>query len=328
MNDSQPRIPLYRVRANGALMTPDPVPNLGGGVQYLSLSAGTSHSYLPGAIEEVTDPAEYDSAAHLLEAMLPTLEKRRKEAVVLAAKKQGEAEKKRRKAEMLREYASLRQEYGVDDHRYLSHPDELHSILLVLKAGQPLSPEQEGWLELNQLDRLVHLSRERQAERYDAEAGSAEHPDVAANAAANASSLWRRVHKPERALASTASLDPLPPTVERRVGAKVLTTRGGAYRDLGDLASAERCGLEAVRLDSSNQYPYSLLGAVYYQMGEPTKGDEFFAEAAGLGAGDNRGALRRAVEGAQGEARRRAAAHLLEKDRKAYAWAARYVTGD
>jgi hypothetical protein len=309
-------------------MTLDPVPNLGGGVQYLNLSAGTSHSYLAGAIEEVTDPREYDQAAHLLEAVLPTLEKRRKEAAVLAAKKQGEAEKERRKAETLREYAPLRREYGVDEHKYLSHPDELHSILETLKADEPLTPDQEEWLGKHQLERLLHLSWERQAERYEAESAVAAAPDVAANAAANASSLWRRVGKPDRALAATASLAPLPPTLGGRVSAKVLTTRGGAYRDVGDLANAERCGLDAVSLDPSNQYPYSLLGAVYYQMGEPTKGDAYFADAARLGAGDNRSALRRAVESAQGEARRRAAAHLLEKDRKAYAWAARYMTAE
>lgn len=329
MDESQARIPLYRVRGNGALMTLDPVPNLGGGVQYLSLSAGTSHSYIPGAVEEITDPLEYETFAPLLEGVLPRLEQRRKEAAVLAAKQQEDAEKRRREAEKLRELAPLRREFGVDEPRYLAHPDVLHSVLYALKDGQPLASEQEEWLRKNQLERLVLLGWERQAERLDAEAAVAGNPDAVANAAARASSLWRRAGKPERALASTASLDPRPPTLERRASAVVLTTRGGAFRDLGDLANAERCGLEAVSYDSSSSFPYSLLGAVYYQMGDAARGDEYFARAEALGArGESRDReIRRAVDRAEAEEQKRLATHLLAKDPKRYSWAERYARG-
>ena len=44
----------------------------------------------------------------------------------------------------------------------------------------------------------------------------------------------------------------------------LLTTRGGALRDLDDLVDAEKCALQAIEYWSKSHNPYTLLGAICY----------------------------------------------------------------
>jgi hypothetical protein len=107
------------------------------------------------------------------------------------------------------------------------------------------------------------------------------------------------------------------------VKAAALTTRGGAYKDLGHFAEAEECGLAAIEVDESKHHPYTLLGAVCYGTGQYGRGDQFFALAAqrGASARETDGAIRGAVRAAKPEGRGAAARHLLHKDATRYAWA-------
>ena len=42
---------------------------------------------------------------------------------------------------------------------------------------------------------------------------------------------------------------------------------------------AERCGQTAIKLAPKDFYPYNLLGAVYFQRGDPEEGDKYFQVA-------------------------------------------------
>lgn len=63
----------------------------------------------------------------------------------------------------------------------------------------------------------------------------------------------------------------------------LLTTRGGALRDLDDLEAAKESAREAIRVSPDYFHPHNLLGAIYLQEGNIEKGKEHFAEAEKLG---------------------------------------------
>lgn len=101
----------------------------------------------------------------------------------------------------------------------------------------------------------------------------------------------------------------------------ILTTRGGAFRDLDMLSEAKSYALRAIKIDSRSHYPYSLLGAIYYQSGEPAKGDEFFSEARERGANSNQDKeIRSAVKNANEDSKQRIIQYLLNKDPDRYQW--------
>ncbi len=64
----------------------------------------------------------------------------------------------------------------------------------------------------------------------------------------------------------------------------LLTTRGGALRDLKDLDAAKRCARAAIDCDSGSPHPYNLLGAIHIQQGKTSEGEECLATAGRLGA--------------------------------------------
>ena len=103
--------------------------------------------------------------------------------------------------------------------------------------------------------------------------------------------------------------------------------RGGAYRDLGQLADAETAAREAMDLDPQSFYPYNLLGAIYYQRGLPEAGERYFDRARELGSSPHEEdeGIQSAIEKA-GEAERVIVAeYLLRKDSTRYEWARYYL---
>ena len=61
----------------------------------------------------------------------------------------------------------------------------------------------------------------------------------------NASSYWRKADEPEKALHLTEQID-FKKIKEAKLKQALLTTRGGALRDLGNLTDAEKCALQAI----------------------------------------------------------------------------------
>ncbi len=93
-----------------------------------------------------------------------------------------------------------------------------------------------------------------------------------------ACSCWRKAGFPDIGMQMIESVK----SNDSKVMAAILTTRGGACKDLKDLNTAEKCAWEALKYRVS-KYPYSLLGAIYYLRGSPEKGDEYFKKAFELG---------------------------------------------
>lgn len=101
--------------------------------------------------------------------------------------------------------------------------------------------------------------------------------------AVNASAHWRKADEPECALGVTA-------TALAQVGrgpklrSALLTTRGGALRDLRRLDEAKSLGCEAHELTPKDYRPCTLLGAVHFELGNLVTGHEWYAKAESLGA--------------------------------------------
>ena len=101
--------------------------------------------------------------------------------------------------------------------------------------------------------------------------------------AINASSHWRKAAKPNSALDLTEAA-----LAKDRLASKehsaLLTTRGGALRDLRRLEEAKSVGLEAHRLMPDNFRPCTLLGAVHIELGDLVMGHSWYVKAEKLGA--------------------------------------------
>lgn len=105
---------------------------------------------------------------------------------------------------------------------------------------------------------------------------------------------------------------------DRQAQAALLTTCGGAFRDIGNLEQAEKCARKAIRLNPKKYYAYNLLGAIYYQRGEPAEGYEFVKQALERGANKKSQEVKilEALENAGEDEKRKVAEYLHYKNPK------------
>ncbi|OQW86846.1 MAG: hypothetical protein BWK78_09655 [Thiotrichaceae bacterium IS1] len=140
---------------------------------------------------------------------------------------------------------------------------------------------------------------------------------------ANASSHWRKAEKPKSALAVTDKLN-FAKIKEDKLKSALLTTRGGAFRDLGDLDQAESCAMQAIQYYPQSHHPYTLMGAICFERGQYG----WFAEAIQRGASlrDQDAELKRIVKDTKDSKKLwELIKYLLDKDSERYSWAIRYL---
>lgn len=145
---------------------------------------------------------------------------------------------------------------------------------------------------------------------------------------ATLSKEWRRLHRPERALEATGRVigrdQKLLVTVTNDEEAILLTTRGGAYRDVGDRENARRCAQRSIALRPNHGYAYCLLGAIDVDEGAISSGEASFSECERLSSTSDADALRHsALRSSKYPAEY--AAYLLDKDPVRFSWAERFL---
>ncbi|MBD2597125.1 hypothetical protein H6G74_22765 [Nostoc spongiaeforme FACHB-130] len=141
-----------------------------------------------------------------------------------------------------------------------------------------------------------------------------------------ASSYWRKANEAEQSLKLT-NLD-LNKIKENKLKSAILVTRGAAFRDLGKLGEAEKCAVKAMEFHPASYQPYTLMGAIYYDLGDYIKGDYYFDEAIKRGAKTEEidYEIKRIFRNKKDEEQRHEAAiYLLKKDSHRYAWAKTYL---
>jgi tetratricopeptide (TPR) repeat protein len=182
-------------------------------------------------------------------------------------------------------------------------------ILLRLNAGENLIDDDYAWLQEQRggLSRLAALGHHAHYRRI----GDLWH-------LIRACSAYRDAGMPEQGLTITddADINACP----ANVAAALLTTRGGAYRDVGNLEEALASGEASLRL-SPSPHAHALLGGVYFDRGDPENAEKHF-EHAGDASDRTR---KRALLSTPVEQRSIAAAFLLRKDPVRYAWATTYI---
>ena len=104
----------------------------------------------------------------------------------------------------------------------------------------------------------------------------------------------------------------------------VLTTHGGAKRDLGNLAAAQSMGEKAHALQPGNFRPCTLLGAVHFQQRNYELGHEWYrkAEARGASSGSIKAEIQTLLKNMTGKERGAAISELLRIDPERYGWLA------
>ena len=172
-----------------------------------------------------------------------------------------------------RHFIELKHKYYASQYPDDSPTSRLYPILLELEDKRPLDENEIRWLEDEELFGVPAIYYEM-CFRKEIDCDNQWHE-------VRASRYWRKAGHPEKALKITA--DVKYPHAPKRTSA-VLTTRGGAFADLGELEEAERCAHEAIRWHSSSWHPYNLLGRIYFMKDQYDEGTEYFMRAIELGA--------------------------------------------
>jgi len=240
-------------------------------------------------------------------------------------------------------FATLKSKYDVSDYQDKSPSSPLYAILQKLKKAERLEPTDVAWLEENKIKRHqsnygYYGGREEGYKLFSGKIWNTYHKIEAKFYEQeyqrtgnkwnlpNASSHWRKADQPKQALKLTENLN-FDKIKENKLKSALLTTRGGAFRDIHELKKAEKCALKAIEYQPSSHHPYTLMGAICFERGQYSKGEEWFEKAIQRGASprDQDAEMKRVVKNAKDENKRREVVeYLLKKDPQRYAWAKSY----
>ena len=223
-----------------------------------------------------------------------------------------------------KEFAALKVKYRIIDRDFPFDP--FYAIMVKLEKEERLDPvlvvqliQQELLAKHGRIAIAYHRLEARFSEQeYERTGNKWNLP--------NASSHWRKADEPESALKVTENLD-FDQIKENKLKSALLTTRGGAFRDIDKLDDAQKCALKAIEYQPQSHHPYTLMGAICYERGQYSQGDDWFNKAIKRGAEseDIDSELKRVVKNAKDEKRREVVEYLLTKNPQRYAWAKAYI---
>ncbi|MEG4812011.1 hypothetical protein QUA82_30960 [Microcoleus sp. F8-D3] len=245
-----------------------------------------------------------------------------------------------------KEFAALKSKYDVSNYKDRAPSSPLYAILQKLDKGERLEPTDVAWLEENKIEASQpsysyygwQEERRYQGQRlFSGKIFTAYHKIEALfyeqeykNTGnkwnlPNASSHWRKAEQPRSALKLTENLN-FDKIKENKLKSALLTTRGGAFRDIDKLDDAERCALKAIEYQPQSHHPYTLMGAICFERSQFSEGERWFNEAIKRGASprDQDAEMKRVVKNAKNGKRREVVEYLLKKDPQRYAWAKFY----
>ncbi|MEG5057550.1 hypothetical protein QUB60_04350 [Microcoleus sp. A2-C5] len=229
--------------------------------------------------------------------------------------------------ELKEHFISLKVKYNVSDYKDNSPSSNLYLILQKLDKQERLEATDVAWLTEN---KLFYPNEKITIEYHRIEAIFYEQEFQRTKNEWNlpsASSHWRKADEAQTALKLTDDLD-WDRVKDKKLKSALLTTRGGAYRDIQQLNKAENCARGAIEYQPDSHHPYTLMGAICYERGQYLEGDSWFNEAIKRGANprDMDSEIKRVVRNAKNENKRREVVEfLLKKDPSRYAWAKAYL---
>ena len=237
----------------------------------------------------------------------------REEAAKLAKRLEEENMRSAAIAEIRSKYAPLAKKYNIPMSQVSDSP--ILRVLDNLEASCKIAQEDIKWLEANELWNVLATYE------YRIYKSKGDPWDLI-----RACSHLRKAGLPEKVLSLTAPLVNAPGGPRGKALSGLLTTRGGAFRDLGQFEQAKDHGLRAIKAFDS-QYPHFLLGALYYIEGNPELGDRHFELAAlhGASARTRDHEIRSILQEANQDVRHKIAKYLLQKNEDQYKWVLPYM---
>ncbi len=151
----------------------------------------------------------------------------------------------------------------------LPQPKMFEDITAKIKQGQTVNQEELKWLEEHQYFSTLAKYSEHQ---YQISRKT--------TYAIQACKFWRKAGNPKRAIEITENIvDREPHSM-----AVLLTTRGGAFRELQKLNEAKKCAQKAIELAPESYFAHNLLAAIYHDAGRVAEAENYFKKAEELGA--------------------------------------------
>jgi hypothetical protein len=216
----------------------------------------------------------------------------------------------------------LRERYEIDSFIEKEHFSRLMNILHRLDEGNRLTVDDQLWLTRGDgqdyfSEKLKAAFHEREAEFFKSEFKRTNDPWNAVNA----SSHYRKCDQPKKAHELLLSISTEKVKLSKLKSA-ILTTHGGAMRDLKRFDEALKFGDHAHNLTPKDYRPCTLLGAVNIEIGNYQIGSEWYQKAEERGASvksiDND--LRAILSRADKNKREEIKAFLLKDDPERYKW--------
>ena len=213
--------------------------------------------------------------------------------------------------------------YGVTSPPEVQNRQKLRGILEKLESGMRLDGADVAQLiEMkgkHGLEGVLAAHHRLEADFCIAELKRTGDPWQAVNASGN----LRKCNAADEAVGLLAKLHPSR-LKQPKLHSAVLTTHGGAKRDLGNLVEAQAMGEQAHALQPWNFRPCTLLGAVHIQQRNYELGHVWYrkAEARGASSGSIKAEIQTLLKNMTGTARQTAITELLRIDPERYGWLA------
>lgn len=243
----------------------------------------------------------------------------RKRQLRLEAEAQQAAKIAEQRMEWEKEWALFAQ-YGAEPIRAEDRL-RVRQILGKLEARTQLGSTDLAWLlakkEECRLKGVLAAYHRREADACIAEFQRSNDPWQAVNASGH----LRKCDAAKEADALLAGVNPAR-MKQPKLHSAVLTTHGGAKRDLGSLAQAQAMGEKAHALQPKNFRPCTLLGAVHIQQRNYDLGHEWYrkAEARGASAGSIKAEIQALLKRMVRKEREAAISELRRIDPERYGW--------
>ncbi|MBG1264205.1 hypothetical protein [Nostoc commune] len=278
--------------------------------------------------------SKIDSGELLDESQIEWLKNNRREDIIILAQQ--------------KHFAALKLKYDVLGYQDKSHTSLLYTILQKIEYKERLEATEFAWLQETKIkvpqstysySRWQKEPQYQETKLFSGKILIAYHT-IEANFyeqefqrtenkwnLANASSHWRKADEPEQTLQLTNNLE-FDKIKENKLKSALLTSRGGAFRDIEKLDISENCARQAIEYQPESHHPYTLMGAICFERHQYSDGEYWFQEAIKRGANprDMDSEIKRVVKNTKDENKRREVIeYLLKKDSQRYSWAKSYL---
>lgn len=215
----------------------------------------------------------------------------------------------------IQDFDNLKEKYHASSYKKTSPLDFLYIILKKIDNNNNLDKDEINFLTKARLFKtLIIYSENRYTNNKD--------PWDLINVA----KYCRKDDDPSKAIEITDYLLKNYKNQDKRLDSSILTTRGGAFRDILDLVTAEACARSAIQY-SESYHPYNLLGAIYFQNGDFEGGVEYFERALELGSEEKaQEYFMKSALSTDGPNKTEIAIRLYKLDPKKYRWSKEYFS--